>query len=538
MANYLATLDRPIEISARSESSGTTSIFSSCLSSFYPAWTQRFPATFDLWTKTSNLSAISQSPNFHLIEQNFGVAGFVAATPYSLGYVAYPTIARETIFTLANMINANGDEVSANPPNLLPGLTNPSISETFAFTDLINPPLPNAWPMAGATYVMIRSGSNSTASCLRRRELLLFFHWALTATEPQDRVMFDGYSSLGTAINEKVLEKLESIQCPKEASDSSDFKTTLLGFQPLAQHTPLHGYKAVLGVTMVLGIAVLFLVGFYLIRDRGSIPAPAFFFFGALGVGTLLNCLGIIWFYLVPSSVWICQLRQWFIATGFSLMYAGIFVRAHQISTIHKLSKSFKIKIKTGSQLRNLVVLISTFGAIFLAQLVILTLWSSIDTFKPSQSNIDSLRRTFTYVCASKNSWVWFGLEIAYFAILLSFGLFVVYRTWDMKHLVVESKWIAISIYNSIVVLGIVLALLTTLPTNDNSIFYVSVGAIAFLTITITLAIFLPKVLRNGLADSTGSVGSTMTNIHSSKRTNSKTNSKSKSNVSVDSIKQ
>jgi len=213
-------------------------------------------------------------------------------------------------------------------------------------------------------------------------------------------------------------------------------------------------------------------------------------------------------------------------------MYSAIFVRAFQIRAIYNMAKSSKVLISKQNKLRGLIQLVTTFGIMVVIQIIVLLLWSTIDTWQPSQNQIDSLRRTFTYICSSNTNWVWFGLEIAYFCGLLAFGLYVVYRTWDMKHLVLESKWIAISIYNSIVIIGIVVALFTTDTPTDDSVFFIGVSAIGFLSLTTMVALYLPKVIRSGLADAsmTNSKTTNTLSIDRKNGTASKSSSKDNSN--------
>lgn len=536
MATYLATLTQAIQVGARLESSGTTGIFTSAMCAFYPQWTNSFPCSFNLWTGSSanaNVTARSSDPNFHLLNQNFGVAGFVEVYEYSLGYIAYPTIAQENIFKLADMINKNGDRVSSFPPDLTVALTNASFDQYLVTSALIDSPAASAWPIGGPTYVIVRTGANSSLSCENQRELLLFWKWTLTNNVAQLRLTFDGYSSLGEETHEKVLAELEQITCPATG-------TSILGDVALSQHGGA-GFITLLVITEVIAAAMVIGVVIYLVRDWRRIPAPAMFFFGALLFGAVLNYISLGWFYLIPKEDYVCQLRKWFVALGFSCMFAAIFVRAFQIQNILLLSRSSKILASKKRQLKSLLVLIGTYAVIVGIQIVLLIIWTSIDPWQPIHSNVDDLRGTYTYICSSKHNWIWFGLEIGFFASLLLFGLYVVYRSWDMKHLIIESKYLAVTVYNSLVIMIIVIILFATLAASDSLVFYVAVAAVAFLT-SFSIAAFIgPKLLRlsdnNSLA--TGTTGGSTYEMTRSKRTNqskdSKEVSKSKDSYQMDS---
>jgi hypothetical protein len=87
---------------------------------------------------------------------------------------------------------------------------------------------------------------------------------------------------------------------------------------------------------------------------------------------------------------------------------------------------------------------------IILVQIILLVLWSSLDPWTAERVLNNSLEITEEWRCVSPNGQFvgWIIAEIVYFLLLCGFGLYVVYRTWDMKYSVFESKWILISIYN------------------------------------------------------------------------------------------
>jgi phosphate transport system substrate-binding protein len=497
VASMLAASQEPIQLAARRESSGTTGIFTKCLSAFYPGWNDKFPSTFTVWTgpgANANVSARVNDENFHLVDQNFGVAGFIQVTPYSIGYLAFPTIARETIFTLADMVNKHGDVVSGSSPDLAAALMNPSFDEHLVTTDLIDSDQPNAWPMGGPTYILIRTGEEAKRrmTCEQQRELLLFFKWALYDEVAQLRLAYDGYSSLGHVAHDLVLEKLSGIVCP-------DTGVPLLANITLPQHTNKAGTITILVLGELAGLLFIACSAAYLVRDgihEGKIPLPAMFFFIALLVGAGLNYISLGWFYMIPTHAWICRSRKWFVGLGFSMMFAAIFVRASQIRAILRLAKSSKILSSKKRQMMSIASLAGLFAAIVFVQVLLLSIWSGVDPWVPKVHDYDPLRGTFTWMCSSQNNWVWFGLQIGYFSLLLAFGWYVVYRTWDMKHLVVESKYIAVSVYNSIIIMVIVIILFATLSPTDNLVYFVGVAAIAFLTSFLLCALMIPKLLR------------------------------------------
>lgn len=84
------------------------------------------------------------------------------------------------------------------------------------------------------------------------------------------------------------------------------------------------------------------------------------------------------------------------------------------------------------------------------------------------------LKLKFEYECNSKHMSTWMGLEATLFALILVWGLVVVYSTWKVKESIHESRWLLLSIYNIVVVLAILIPLCKTMNLTDNSLFYIA----------------------------------------------------------------
>lgn len=78
---------------------------------------------------------------------------------------------------------------------------------------------------------------------------------------------------------------------------------------------------------------------------------------------------------------------------------------------------------------------VGTLGVLVLAQLVILIVWSAVDPFRSTRVTVNAIDLTVNYVCTANTPWIWMGIEIGYFALLLVWGVYLLYRTWDISTL-------------------------------------------------------------------------------------------------------
>jgi len=209
--------------------------------------------------------------------------------------------------------------------------------------------------------------------------------------------------------------------------------------------------------------------------------------------GAVITYIACVFWFLVPNQTYICELRKWFTALGYSILLSAMFAR---IWGMHKI---FMIVKKNNNLKKDIIRLWEVGGVIGIVigvQIILLVIWSSVDTFASKSYVYDSLNNLGSYQCTSQYNWVWFGLEIAYFVILLLWGLFVVYRTWDMKGTVRESKWLMISIYNDLLVLLFIVPFVSTLATTDDIIFFVAVACIDLTTGSVVAALCVPNLVR------------------------------------------
>jgi phosphate transport system substrate-binding protein len=154
----------PVTVVHRSDGSGTTFIFTTYLAHKSQAWANTVGANDSVNWKTG-LGG----------KGNDGVAAFVKQTPGSIGYVEY-IYSRKDKVTYALVQNAVGQFPQPNggafaaaaasaPWGKIPG----------NYIMLIDQPGRNAWPISGATFILVPKNPENPA---RAAAVLRFFDWA------------------------------------------------------------------------------------------------------------------------------------------------------------------------------------------------------------------------------------------------------------------------------------------------------------------------------------------------------------------------
>lgn len=196
LVDYLPDAD--ITTVHRSDSSGTTEIFTKSLTSFSADW-------------TAGSASSVQWPNGLGGKGNAGVAAQVIANPNSIGYVEL-AYALSNGMSVAQMVNKAGQTVTANGASVEAAMAEFS----GAFTDKLTATIvdgfsASAWPISGYTYIILHT--TSMTDCVKAQKLLEFLRWAQTDPAAQSGATTLGYSVLPDAVRTTVLAKLAEVTC-------------------------------------------------------------------------------------------------------------------------------------------------------------------------------------------------------------------------------------------------------------------------------------------------------------------------------------
>jgi phosphate transport system substrate-binding protein len=148
----------------RSDSSGTTFIFSSYLSAVSPAWQSKYGASKDIsW------------PNGVGGNKNAGVATAVQQTKGSIGYVEY-AYAKQTGMATVQLKNKDGQWVKPSLDSFGAAAAKATWNAADGFaTILVNEPGPQSWPIVGASFILMQKDQQDASQA---KTVLQFFDWA------------------------------------------------------------------------------------------------------------------------------------------------------------------------------------------------------------------------------------------------------------------------------------------------------------------------------------------------------------------------
>jgi len=154
--------DQPITVVHRSDGSGTTSIFTHYLSSVSKKWADQIGYGTSVNWKTG-LGG----------KGNEGVANYVKRTPYSIGYVEFAYAVQNRLDT-AKMKNSAGQIVEANFESFANAAASAHLdAKNHFYAWMTNAPGKKAWPITGATYILLAREKNDV-----NKSVIKFFDWA------------------------------------------------------------------------------------------------------------------------------------------------------------------------------------------------------------------------------------------------------------------------------------------------------------------------------------------------------------------------
>ena len=156
--------DAAIATVRRADGSGTTYIFTDYLSKVNGEWKSKV-----------GLGTAVNWPNGVGGKGNEGVSSFVQRLPNSIGYVEY-AYAKQNKMAYVSMKNKAGEYVSPGAENVKAAAAGAEWSKSF-FQMLTDQPGKAAWPISGATFVMMHMVQDKPVNATNA---LKFFDWSFT----------------------------------------------------------------------------------------------------------------------------------------------------------------------------------------------------------------------------------------------------------------------------------------------------------------------------------------------------------------------
>jgi phosphate transport system substrate-binding protein len=189
----VALPDKDIAIAHRSDSSGTTFIFTDYLSS-----------VSDIWKSEVGKGTSVKWPRGTAGTGNEGVAEQVRELAGAIGYVEL-AYAKKRQLQYADIKNAAGDFVSPTPESISAALADATIPDDFRFS-IINSPGKAAYPIASASWILIYKNQKDAE---KGKKLVQFIKWAVTDGQKLSQPL--DYAPIPFAISQRVLRRLDEV---------------------------------------------------------------------------------------------------------------------------------------------------------------------------------------------------------------------------------------------------------------------------------------------------------------------------------------
>jgi phosphate transport system substrate-binding protein len=186
--------DRDITVVHRSDASGTSYIFTDYLSAVSPEWKSRVGKNATLnWPVGLGANG------------NEGLSARVEETPSSIGYFDLAYVPRKQM-AFAQIKNRDGYYVEASLNSMTDALASSSIPDDFRFS-MVNAPGKNAYPITGATWLLIYEKPRDR---IRGKKLIEFLKWA--ETDGQQMAAELSFAPLPDNVRSRVLKVIGTLE--------------------------------------------------------------------------------------------------------------------------------------------------------------------------------------------------------------------------------------------------------------------------------------------------------------------------------------
>jgi len=188
--------DKEIFVVCRSDSSGTTSVWTDYLSKVSPEWNKQFGRGMLIVFPTGNGAQFNE-----------GAVELIKHTPYSLGYLQ-STYAVENHVAYGRVENANGVFVKAEDASITAAAAASATEMPADFrTSITNAADADAYPISSFTWLLV---PNRIEDVEKKRALVGFLRWILTRGQTMATSL--NYASLPGDVALNVLRAVDQIQ--------------------------------------------------------------------------------------------------------------------------------------------------------------------------------------------------------------------------------------------------------------------------------------------------------------------------------------
>ncbi|KAJ3119087.1 hypothetical protein HDU96_000002 [Phlyctochytrium bullatum] len=212
-------------------------------------------------------------------------------------------------------------------------------------------------------------------------------------------------------------------------------------------------------------------------------------------IGANISYIAIYLFSIYPMTDQSCIVFGWLKYMGFAVVFGALLVKTHRISVIFAGKKNKSIRLSDGVLFGFFCVIIGLWAAI-------LIVWNSIPSQRPflQTDAVANVARNGTVMHFFQTDYCNFRdynyICLGAMVVTLAIGVWLTYLVRNTPSAFNESKWIAIAIYNWVVI-GIVLNAISNFAVKDPDVIFVMEALVVILTqTTVAVVLFVPKVIE------------------------------------------
>ena len=195
-----------ILVVARSESSGTTEIFTLALSAFDPEWAKHYGHFNDGLDQDDNPIHWNNSVISWYGRTNRGVSGLVLSLRYSIAYLSIAD-AIESNLNYANLVNKEGYVVQATQRSAQSAMDALATeSEEALVVDLVDAPGMTSYPIVGYTNIIVHL--TQMRNCDSAKELFRYIGWFSRDPIAHSACREIGFAPLSELLADRIDEKV------------------------------------------------------------------------------------------------------------------------------------------------------------------------------------------------------------------------------------------------------------------------------------------------------------------------------------------
>lgn len=312
---------------------------------------------------------------------------------------------------------------------------------------------------------------------------------------------------LGLAINGSITSTEALVRTAQEQQAILDF------FYPEGPPLP-HNMKqiepdegVVIALLVLVGISILVYIAFgaWVIKYRDlqiyRMSSPTFLVL--ILVGAIVEMGGLLTYSVLTPTESSCNFHLWLTTLGIIFMFAPLLAKTWRLFRIFHQAKTFQAVSITNAMVFGWVVVVAT------PVIILLIVWTSINTNGPERDN-NLPDRTYTITCGNPNLEIYLGILFGYLGFLGIAAAITSFLVRKISSTFSEAKYLALIIYNSILIGAVILPLIFYLSDDPTARVALEVGGLLFFTASFIGLLFGPKFLCqiHGKGDSVNTEGS------------------------------